>query len=300
MSGVDVCAVVVTYNSAHVVGDLLDSLPAALDGLRAEVVVVDNSSTDSTATLVAARDDCRLVPAPNRGYSAGINAGVAASRSAAPVLVLNPDLRLAPGSVRTMLAELGRDGVGIVAPRVRDDDGRLVLSLRREPTLARALGLGGTGWAWSSEYVTDLAAYERAQVCDWALGAVLLVDRRCHDALGGWDESFFLYSEETDFCLRARDRGWATRYVPAAQAVHIGAQSGQSPRIHVMQIVNRVRLYRRRHGAVLAWPYLALTVLSELSWLVRGHRHSASAVAALLSPRRRPAELAAGDRLLPA
>jgi N-acetylglucosaminyl-diphospho-decaprenol L-rhamnosyltransferase len=295
---VDVCAVVVTYNSAHVVSDLLDGLTAALDGLRAEVVVVDNASTDGTPALIAQRTDCRLVQAPNHGYAAGINVGVSACVAQAPVLVLNPDLRLAPGSVRNLLTEL-RPGVGIVAPLVTDDTGHLVLSMRREPTLRRALGLGSTGRPSLSEYVTDPDAYSERQICDWALGAVLLVDRGCHDELGGWDESFFLYSEETDFCLRARDAGWATCFTPRARAVHIGGQSGQSPRIHSMQILNRVRLYRRRHGALRAWAYLALTFLSEASWVVRGHRHSVTALQALLVPSRRPVELGAGGGLVP-
>ena len=125
------------------------------------------------------------------------------------------------------------------------------------------------------------------------------MDRACNDALGGWDESFFLYSEETDYCLRARDAGWLTRYVPEATATHIGGQSGQSPRIHSMQILNRVRLYSRRHGPVASVAYWLLSIASELSWVLRGHRDSITAVRALLLPRSRPAELGVSDRLVP-
>ncbi len=85
----DVAVIVVTYNSAGVVLDLLDSLPAGLDGLSADVVVVDNSSTDATAELLDARDDCRVVRAPNHGYAAGINAGV--RHAAHPVTALQAE-----------------------------------------------------------------------------------------------------------------------------------------------------------------------------------------------------------------
>jgi len=295
----DLDVVIVTYNSVHVIGDLLDSLPAALDGLICDVVVVDNGSADGTAELVAARGDCRVVRSANVGYAGGINRGVRKAGSADAILILNPDVRLGARSVRPLLAALREPNVGIVVPQVQSPLGGLELSLRREPTLLRAAGLTRTGLAALSEYVTRPADYAGPRVVDWALGAVLLMSRKCYDCLGGWDESYFLYSEETDLCLRARDMGLLTRYEPRSLVVHIGGQSGRDRRTHVMQIVNRVRLYRRRHGVLAAWAYYWLTVASEFSWLLRGHRQSWSAVVALLGPSRRPPELACGDRLLP-
>jgi len=295
----DVAIVVVTYNSAAVIGDLLDSLPAGLAGLDADVVIVDNSSTDGTAELLASRDDCRVVRAPNRGYAAGINLGVRHAASAPAVLVLNPDVRLDPGAVPRLLAPLDRPGVGIVAPRVRNEDGSLHLSLRRTPTLGRALGLGRTRLPALAEYVHDPRAYERPGPVDWALGAILAISRECLDQTGEWDESFFLYSEETDFCLRARDRGWSTWYEPTATAMHIGGASGQNDFTHTLQILNRVRLYRRRSSAAAGLCYYLLTILSEASWALRGHHQSRSAIRALLRPSTRPAEAHCSGSLVP-
>src|SRR5262249_14986430 len=129
----ELSVVVVTYNSAHVVGELLDSLPAALGGVSADVVVVDNGSTDGTAELLAARADCRLVEAANRGYAAGINRGVREGAPAEAVLVLNPDVRLMSGAVPPLLAALRLPGTGVAAPQVREPGGALSWSLRREP-----------------------------------------------------------------------------------------------------------------------------------------------------------------------
>jgi GT2 family glycosyltransferase len=295
----DLAIVIVTYNSAHVVGALLDSLPAALDELKADIVVVDNGSSDGTAGLVAERGGCRVARAANVGYAGGINRGVREAAPAEAILVLNPDVRLHAGSVPPLLAALREPEVGIVAPQVRSPSGTLELSLRREPSLARALGLTKTNLPVFSEYVSNPSAYASPCTVDWALGAVLLMSRKCYEALGGWDESFFLYSEETDLALRARDAGWLVRYEPRAVAVHIGGQSGRSHATHAMQVINRVRLYRRRHSAISSWGYYALTVANQLSKVPGGHRESWSAAAALLWPPRRPAEIGCSGQLMP-
>jgi N-acetylglucosaminyl-diphospho-decaprenol L-rhamnosyltransferase len=296
---VDLAVVIVTYNSERVIHSLLDSLPAAWGGLNVDIVVVDNGSTDQTREVVEARSDCRLLRYRNVGYAGGINAGVRFAAPASAVLILNPDVVLLPDSISPLLARLAQPGVGIVVPRILNSDGTLHTSLRREPSLLRALGLGGTARPALAEYVTELSSYDRAGPVDWALGAVMVVSRTCLDALGGWDASYFLYSEETDFCLRARDLGWETWYEPRAVATHVGGASGRSDRTHVMQIVNRVRLYCRRHGQLASVGYLVLTMLSEVSWILRGHVESRAALRALVLPSRRPAELNCGPSLLP-
>lgn len=288
-----------THNSSHVISELLDSIPGALAGLSATTIVVDNASTDATVSILMGRADVSVICSANLGYSSAINRGVLEIATGLPVLVLNPDVRLHPGSVRSMHDALRIPTTGIVAPRVYNTDGTVARSLRREPTIFRAAGLNFLGTPRFSEYLADPTDYEAMRVVDWALGAILLISRDCYEALGGFDESFFLYSEETDFCLRARDLGWVTRFTPQASAVHIGAQSGASPRIHTMQVVNRVRLYARRNSAIASYVYFLLHVLSEASWIIRGRRRSISAVIALLSPKRRPPEIRASDRLIP-
>jgi N-acetylglucosaminyl-diphospho-decaprenol L-rhamnosyltransferase len=295
----DLDVIIVTYNSALVVGDLLDSLPAAFGDISYDVIVVDNGSADGTADLLEARGDCRVVRSTNVGYAGGINRGVREATGADAILILNPDALLGERSVGVLLEALQLPDVGIVVPQVQSPDGAIELSLRREPTLGRALGLNRTGLALLSEYVTSEAQYSRPQVVDWAMGAVMLMSRKCYDVVGGLDESYFLYSEETDLLLRARDAGFQTRYEPRSIAVHIGGGSGRNDKTHMMQIVNRVRLYRRRHGEIAAWCYFWLTILSEITWIARGHPQSRAAVRALLRPSRRPAELGCSDRLMP-
>ena len=291
--------IVVTFNSSHLVGDLLDSIPGALGEIDANVVVVDNGSSDNTVKVLRERGDCHVVESANVGYAGGINRGVREGSGADSILVLNPDTRLHEGAVPPLLEALRIPGTGIVAPRVVSDTGKLEFSLRREPTLLRALGLTRTKLPALSEYVQEPEAYREPHVVDWALGAALMMSRECFDAADGWDESFFLYSEETDLSLRARDLGLATRYEPRSVVMHIGGGSGRSSKTHAMQAVNRVRLYRRRHGIAASWCYYWLVIASELTWAARGHSRSGFAAASLLRPSLRPAELRCARRLLP-
>ncbi|MDQ1294080.1 MAG: N-acetylglucosaminyl-diphospho-decaprenol L-rhamnosyltransferase [Actinomycetota bacterium] len=291
--------VIVTYNSREVIIDLLDSLPAALEGVDAHVVVVDNGSTDGTADLVQEHGGCTVVRSENVGYAGGINRGTREFPDAEAYLILNPDLRLHPGFIRPLFRTLAEPGTGIAAPKVHKTDGSLHRSLRRESSLLRSLGLTRTRLPCFSEYISRPRSYERPRTVDWALGAVLLVSGDCNRALEGWDESFFLYGEETDFCLRARDSGWATRFCPEASCTHIGGASGQSPRTWSMLAVNEVRLYCRRHNPLASLAFLGLTVLHEVPRMLRGNPAAPTVAAALLRPARRPAEIGCSDRLLP-
>ncbi|MET0672184.1 MAG: glycosyltransferase family 2 protein [Microbacterium pygmaeum] len=296
---VDIAAVIVTFNSeAHIAG-MLDSIPAAMGDLSWSVVVVDNGSTDRTIEVLESRADCTVVRSGNDGYAAGMNRAVRHSPEASAILILNPDAVLDPGSVPTMLAVLRRPGTAVVAPRVREADGSLSPTLRRGPTMGRVGGLSFTGWAVFTERIEDPSAYETEHEVEWAVGAILLVDSARYVALGGMDESYFLYSEETDFSLRAKDAGWSTVYTPAAGAMHIGGGSGESATTHTMKILNRVRLYRRRTGTLRASVYFGLTVATEIRRALLGHDKSWPTVRALLRPTQRPPLLGASDALLP-
>lgn len=288
-----VAVVVVTYDSASLLADLVDSLPAGLAGLDWELVVADNASSDGslerasellpTATLVATGG--------NLGYSAGINAGVNAARPHDAVLVLNPDVRLAPGCGALLVGALDEPGVGVAVPRLDDGAGRLIFSMRREPTLLRALGEAFLGATRAGrvpalgEVVTDAAAYDAPRDTDWAEGSTQLISARCWAEVGEWDPSWFLYSEETDYGLRVRDAGWRTRYVPAARAVHLEGPSGTAPGLRALLLCNRARLVRRRRGRLVGVGFWALTVAREAIRVAMGRAGTPVALRALVSPR---------------
>lgn len=291
-----VAVVVVTFNSESVIGGLLSSLDAGLAGVPFDLVIADNASADGSVAAVR-----RMAPyativetGRNAGYAAGINAAVAAAPPHTAVLALNPDVRLGEGCVAELIRALREPGTGIAVPRLIDAQGRLIESIRRRPTVIRALGDALFGARRAGRYprlgevASDPRVYTVEGPVDWAEGSTQLISAECWEACGPWDETFFLYSEETDFDLRAGDAGYATRFVPSAQATHLEGSSGTSPELWSLLVMNRVRLFRRRNGRLRAIPFWAATLLREASRAVQGKATSRAAVRALVDlPRMR-------------
>ena len=303
-SPVEIGVIVVTHDSAEVVGECLRALPGAAVSetgpgvVLARVLVVDNASGDGTVDAVAAAaPDAELVQVGrNAGYAAAVNAGLERCADTEAVLVLNPDTRLRPGALAALAGALRRPGVGVAVPRLVGPDGTLHPSLRREPGLLTAVAeaaLGGTraaarGWG---ELVTDPAAYERPGPADWATGAVLLISAACLAAVGRWDESFLLYSEETDFLLRARDAGLATWYVPDAVVEHRGGAAHESPLLWSLLTVNRTRLYRRRHPGPRAAAFTGAVLAGEAAGAGARRPPAPPALTAQQTPDHQPTQL---------
>jgi GT2 family glycosyltransferase len=149
--------------------------------------------------------------------------------------------------------------------------------------LAEALlGARRAGRLGLGEAVLDPGAYARPTVGDWVSGAALMVSRDCLDACGPWDESFFLYSEDTEFSLRAAERGFASELVPDATATHLGGESRTDERLWSLLVLNKVALYRRRRGAVRGLAFRAASLLRELRYALTGNAPSRAAARALL------------------
>jgi len=290
----DLGVVVVTYDNEAHLDRLLASLRLEAAGTRMRVVVVDNGSSDGTVRRARAHPDVRtLTGHGNVGYAGGINVGAAALGDVPAVLVLNADLVLEPGAVPALLARLQRPRAGVVLPMLLDRSGAVQPSLRREPSVTRSLGdavLGrflGDRPGWLSETVRDPTAYAWAHPVDWGTGAAMLVRAETARSVGPWDERFFLYSEETDYCRRAREAGWEVWFEPAARVRHAAGGSGRGPELTALLQVNRVRYARKHRAAPVAGATLAVTAVTSLArtW-DPGHR---SAVRALLLPAARRA-----------
>lgn len=267
---VDVAVLVVTYQSAKHIDGLLDSLRREALAHRIRVVVADNSSTDGTLEAVARHRDVRAVPTGgNLGYSAGLNLAARAAGNAGTLFVLNPDARVAEGCIAALRSRMQSSGAGVVVPRIVDDEGSTYVSIRREPTLLRALGDAAFGSRWAtrpgrlSEIEGRLETYESAHPIDWATGAALLVDREVAAAVGDWDERFFLYSEETDYLRRVREAGYTVWYEPEAIVEHSQGGSGSSAQLDALMAVNRVRYMAKHHGPMQTALFRGAVILHE-------------------------------------
>jgi GT2 family glycosyltransferase len=298
-----IAVVIVTYNSARILGGCLASLPGGAQGVRlAAVVVADNASKDDCVGLAqqAAQETTGLPVRTvqvgrNAGYAAAVNAGIAALDldELDAVFVMNPDCRLRPGSLAALADALGRERTGIAVPMLVSTEGVLHHSLRRTPTVRGALAEALIGGRLASrlgalgEMVTDPGRYERPGPAVWATGAAMLISAAAVRDVGPWDESFLLYSEETEYALRAGDLGWTLWYESAAVVEHIGGEAKVNPMLAALLTVNRVRLFRRRRGRLASAAFYLAVLLGESIRAAAGRRTARASVVALLRPSRR-------------
>lgn len=238
----ELAAVLVNYNAGAELRTALQSVADEMRGRTWEAVVVDNASTDGSERIVGEfAPQARLIPnSRNVGFGRGINQGVAASRAAA-ILVMNPDCRLEAGALAALRSELDtHPACAIVGPRILDPDGSLQGSVRGDPDMltglfgrASALRRIAPGLRVARRNVLadpDLPHGTRSVTVDWMSGACLLARRDAFEAVGGFDERYFMYWEDADLCRRLRARGYEVRYVPGAVAVHCVGQSSRTAR----------------------------------------------------------------------
>lgn len=284
---------VVTFHSAPLIKDLVTSIPQGAAGTDWTLVFADNASGDDTVAEIArwAPEAIVIETGGNLGYSAGLNAAIRAAGEQDAYLILNADVRLGPGCVAALFTALAQD-VGIAVPRLVDGAQTLIWSMRREPTLLRAwadalLGAERAGrFRELGEVVTDPTQYESARRTDWAEGSTQLISAACWRDTGTWDESYFLYSEETDYDLRVRDHGYSVLYVPTAVAQHLKGGSAENPRQWSLLVLNKAKLYTRRHGRLAGALFWLALVVREASRAAQGKRTSRAALRDLLSPHR--------------
>lgn len=252
------------------------------------IVVVDNGSKDRIEDILR-----REVPAVrvlesavNAGYGAACNLG--ARETAEPFLLfLNSDARVEPGAVAALLLALEVDLLAAVAgPRLSYPDGTLQPSISRLPTpwriFCESSGLaalaGGRGVLRGHTRTRE--DHTLARSVETLMGAALLVRRSAFDQVGGFDEGFFLYAEETDLLARLRQQGWRIRYEPTASVVHVGGASGGDGLFGLLHASLR-RYVTKHHGP-------ALGALSGLIlWTGAAARYLAALVTAGEEGRRR-------------
>ena len=284
---------VVTYNSAPLIADLVGSLRRGTSGVTWSLVVADNASGDDTLSEIRRHAPYAMVVrnGGNLGYAAGVNAAVRAAGPQDAFLILNADVRLDPGCVLALYDTLTPE-IGIVVPQLMDAEGKRISSLRRAPSVMRAWGDALFGaeragrFSRLGEMVTNPNAYVSEHATDWAEGSTQLISAECWDLCGEWDESYFLYSEETEYDLRVRDFGLATWYQPRATAQHLEGGSADNPRQWSLLVANRIKLFRAGHGRAATVAFWCATVAREASRSLLGRQTSRASLHDLLSPAR--------------
>lgn len=285
---VDFSIIVVSYHSGPDLVSLIASLDGAADGATWHLTIVNNAADEQLNEVLAGDASVSIVEARgNLGYSGGINVGMAVAPASRWTVFLNPDLTLHTSALRILGEELVHCAAAV--PLIVDDQGHRQNSLRREPTLLRAMGEAAFGNAWKtrpaaiSETVRRDDEYTYRHSVDWATGAALAVDTALAETVGAWDSRrFFMYSEETDYARRIRSEGGEIHFVPDAVVTHRAGGSGTSPELDALLEVNKLRYYRKWHGT---FPSAAFGLVQLVRNAVRPHRAGARlAVRAFLSP----------------
>jgi GT2 family glycosyltransferase len=236
----NVAVIIVTYKSAQVAIEALRAVSAErlAPGLLITAVVVDNASGDLPVIAQAVQernwsDWVTLVAAPkNGGFAYGNNLGVeSAYLSGEPsyIFLLNPDTQVRPGAIRSLVRFLESHAeAGIAGSGVEDANGRDWPIAFRFPSLMGEL-IQGINLGFVTKLLEHWAMVRymprSSAPVDWVSGASMMIRPAVFKAIGGLDENYFLFFEETDFCRRARGAGFLTWYVPESRVMHIGGQS---------------------------------------------------------------------------
>jgi N-acetylglucosaminyl-diphospho-decaprenol L-rhamnosyltransferase len=249
-------AVIVNYNARDHLVECVRSLRA--QGV-AEIVVADNASSDGSAEALARSDpDTLLVPTgANLGYGAGANRGAQVCHGDL-LLVCNPDVTFGAGAVDALVAALDADpGLALVGPRIEEPDGSLYPSARTFPGVVDALGhaflgLVAPGNRFTRRYRMLDWDHSRAGDVDWVSGSCFLVRRSAWEALGGFEEAYFMFAEDVDLCWRAGRAGLRVGYEPAGRVVHVkGVSTDQAP--YRMIAAHHRSLLRFYHRSTTGW-----------------------------------------------
>ncbi len=265
----DLSIVIVSWNARDLLLQCLQSVADTLGDLSAEIIVVDNASTDGTAVAVekAFRRVKVISISPNRGFAVGNNVGIRAS-TGRYVMLLNSDTLVPAGALAGLVEFMeGHPDVGAAGPRLLQSNGKpQPFAFGNDPTpgyLVRRGLFRGLLRRAMHDWNTD-----QVQMVNWVSGACLLARRKAIEQAGPLDENIFMYFEDNDWCLRIRQAGWKVCYNPQVEIIHFGGQSlKQNPAARRAYYQSLDYFYSKHYGSVARW--LLLICLAPYRWLTR-------------------------------
>ncbi len=270
-AALDLSVCIVSWNTRS---DLRAALAAvyACEGEAAfEVIVVDNASTDGSPQMVR-RDFPRvqlIENRVNRGFAAGNNQALRRARGRC-CLLLNSDAVVHGGAFAAVVRFMdAHPEAGAVGLRVHNPDGTLQYSCRRFPRLAtglfRKVPLGRLipDNRWNREYLMSDWRHDEVREVDWVSGAAMCLRAQALARVGLFDEGYFMYCEDVDWCYRARRAGWKTYYLPAAVVTHAIGRSTDLRPLRMVREFHRsmYRFYRKHYARTMPLPLRPLVPL---------------------------------------
>lgn len=286
----DISFLIVSWNVRELLKRAVQTILDDTRDLEIEIIVVDNASRDGTVEMLRAEFPNVRVIANNEnvGFTRGNNQGLEIAQGRF-LFLINPDTEIERGATRALLNFMDAPEnarVGIVGPQLVYADGSLQSSRRRFPKFSTALfeSTKLEQWFPNNPLITDYRLLNTdnnaTQDVDWLVGAAMFARRAVYEQIGGLDERFFMYSEEMDWCYRAKnarfsakDSGWRVVYFPNARVLHHEAKSSEQVRAQrdIYFHSSKVRYFKKHHG-VLQGELLRYFLLSTFAfqWLEEG------------------------------
>ncbi len=277
MALTDLSIIIVSWNVADLLKACLTSILASpITPYTLEIIVVDSASSDDSVAMVEHDfPEVKLVAQKeNVGFSRSNNIGLEAA-SGKYIFLLNPDTEIVGNALVQMLDYMNEHPVvGIIGPHTLNTDGTTQLTRRRFPSVA--LGFVESTWlqafapqkVLNDYYVSDKPDNGIFEV-DWVQGSALLARREVYTQVGGLDEGYVMYSEEMDWCKRAKLAGWQVIYLGVADIIHHGGKSSEqvTARRHIHFQESKLRYFRKYHGWLTAQT-LRIFLLTSYLWQI--------------------------------
>jgi GT2 family glycosyltransferase len=258
----DVSFIIVSWNVCDLLRGCQRSIIRETEACQqtTETIVVDNASSDGSVEMLRQEFPQVKVIAnsKNVGFTRANNQALAVAQGRY-LFLLNPDTELRPDALRSLIDFMeGHSRAGLVGPRLFYGDGSPQSSRRRFPTLATAFFESTKLQQWfprnrilTHYYMLDTRDDE-TQPVDWINGSAMFVRRDVYDQIGGLDEQFFMYSEELDWCYRARQSGWQIFYLPSAEITHYEGKSSEQvvARRDIYFHSSKIRFFRKYRGVL--------------------------------------------------
>lgn len=248
----------VYYNTPEEIKSSINSLTSALGKISYEIVIVNNASVKAFPKELRNLSNIKIIiNNENYGYGNGLNQGVGVANGKY-LLLVNPDIEFKPNSIKYLLDKIEKKSeIGVIGPQLIDRKGKVLQSISGMPYLPKALiifSFIGRIWRHNpilKEYHNANLDRDMEQYVDVIGGACMIVRRSLFNNIGGFDDRFFMYFDEADFCFRIKKVGYKILYLPKAKVIHLIGRSTQNKEwIRTTFEQSRFKFFKKYHGLI--------------------------------------------------
>ncbi|MBD3232007.1 glycosyltransferase [Candidatus Dependentiae bacterium] len=231
----DLSIIIINYNVEILLNKCVESIYKNTSGIDFEVIVIDNNSPNDHTFLAENQRITFIQNNENKGFSFAVNQGIALSKGKY-LMVLNPDSLILNDALKKMVNFLNdHSRIGIIGPKVYEKDKKTIqLSCRSFPDYSiflfnrySVLSKLFPNNKWTRRYLLHDWAHDHIREVDWVSGCCMMIRKKMIEKIGAFDVQFFMYNEDVDICIRAKQNGWGVYYYPDAEILHYIGESSK-------------------------------------------------------------------------